>query len=365
MKVTLLSENLQKKLSLANHAISSRNQLPILAHVLLETKEGKLSLSSTDLEIGIETTVPCQVDEDGATTVPAKLFLEIVNSLPQDKIILETKDGTLHIISKRTKSVLQTTPKDEFPMLYSEKGEKLLTFVKGSFKEIFSKVVFASSVEATRPALSGVLVKKTHNGFVVVATDGYRLSLDEVKQNEEAQLQKPVIIPSRLIKEATNLSEGGDVTMYISEKNNQLLFEQEETVLVGRVIEGEFPHYEKVVPTDVATKAFFDREEMQKAVKLCAIFARETANIITLSLLKDKIVVAAKTPSLGENTVEVEARLEGEENEIAFNVRYIVEALSNIPDNDMAFEMTGPLNPGVFKIVSKPEFLHLIMPIRI
>ncbi len=365
MKVTLLAENLQKKLTLANHAISSRNQLPILSHVLLETKNGKVSISSTDLEIGIETTLPAQIEEEGAIAVPAKLFLELVNSLPQDKMTLQTKDGSLEIISKKTKTLLQTSPKDEFPMLYDEKGEELLTFEKGKMKGIFGKIVFSSSPEATRPALAGVLIKKTDNGFVVVATDGYRLSLEEVATpTDGVKLARPVIIPARIIKEAMVLSENGNITMYVSEKTNQLLFEQEETILVGRLIDAEFPNYEKVIPTDVATKVSVDREELLKAVKICSIFARETANIITFSLQKEKVVVSAKTPSLGENTVDVDARLTGEENEIAFNARYILDALTNITDSELSFEMTGPLNPGVFHTEGNPTFLHLIMPIR-
>lgn len=322
-------------------------------------------ISSTDLEIGIETSLPAQIDEEGATTVPAKLFLELVNSLPQDKMTLQTKDGSLEISSKKTKTLLQTTPREEFPLLYEEKGEELLTFEKGKMKGIFGKIVFSSSPEATRPALAGVLIKKTESGFVVVATDGYRLSLEEVTTaTDGVRLDKPVIIPARIIKEAIALSDSGSLTMYVSEKTNQLLFAQEDAVLVGRLIDAEFPNYEKVIPTDVATKVSIDREELLKAVKICSIFARETANIVTFSIQKEKMVVSAKTPSLGENTVDVDAGLTGEENEIAFNARYILDALGNISENDLSFEMTGPLNPGVFRIEGNPTFLHLIMPIR-
>ena len=365
MKVTVLAESLQKKLTLANHAISSRNQLPILSHVLLETRDGKLIISSTDLEIGIETSLPAQIEEEGATTVPAKLFLELVNSLPQDKMTLTTKEGSLEISAKKSKTIVQTSPKEEFPLLYDGKGEELLTFDKGKMKGIFSKVVFSSSPEATRPALAGVLIKKIENGFIVVATDGYRLSLEEVTTSANGvHLERPIIIPARIIREATALSENGLVSMYVSEKTNQLLFTQEDTVLVGRLIDAEFPNYEKVIPTDVASKVFVDREELLKAVKVCSIFARETANIVTFSLYKDRMIVSAKTPSLGENTIDVDSRLTGEENEIAFNVRYILDALTNITENELSFEMTGPLNPGVFRIEGNPTFLHLIMPIR-
>jgi DNA polymerase-3 subunit beta len=158
--------------------------------------------------------------------------------------------------------------------------------------------------------------------------------------------------------------EQGDTNLFLSTKNNQIIFEQDKTLVIGRTIEAEFPNYEKVIPTDAASVSVVDREELLKAAKICAIFARESTNIITLSLLKDKIVVSAKSPSLGENTVDVEARLTGEENQIAFNARYLLEALSNITENEINFSMTGPLNPGVFRIQDNNRFLHLIMPIR-
>lgn len=363
MKVTLLAENLQKKIALANKAISTRNQLPILSHVLLEAKEEKLMVSSTDLEIGIETSCPAEVAEEGATTVPARLFLELVNSLPMDKVVLETREGSLEITSKKTRTVLQTVPRDEFPLLYEEKGDMVAQFVKGDMKTAFGKILFAASSETTRPALSGILFQKKDGQFIVVATDGYRLSLDEIPGNGEGGLEK-LLVPARLLREAVGMFEGAQTNVFLAGKSNQIIFEQDDTRLIGRTIDAEFPNYEKVIPTDSATIAVFDREELLKAVKISAIFAREAANIITLSLTKEKILVSAKSPSLGENTVDVEAKLTGEENQIAFNARYLLEALSSIPENELSFSMTGPLNPGVFRMQGNSNFLHLIMPIR-
>ena len=363
-----MAENLQKKLSFANKAISTRNQLPILSHVLLEARDEKLIISSTDLEIGIEISLPAEIEEEGATTVPARLFLELVTSLPQDKIILQTRDGSLDIVSKKTKTVLQTTPKDEFPLLYEEKGEKVAIFSEGDMKNIFSRLLFAASSDSARPALSGVLFQKSPASegvekFVIVATDGYRLSYDEITKEGKQSFDK-LIIPARILREATAVFENNQIDLYLSSKNNQILFEQDGTILVGRVIDAAFPNYEKVIPTDSASVAVFDREELLKAVKTCAIFAREAANIITLSLYREKIVVSAKSPSLGENTVDVEAKITGEENQIAFNARYLSDALSNIQETELSFSMTGPLNSGVFHIVGNSHFLHLIMPVR-
>ncbi len=367
MKFSILSGNIQKKLSLLSHAVSSKSQLPILSNVLIETKGDSVILSATDLEIGLEATIPAQVEIQGATTVPAKLFTELISNLPEEKITITLKDGSLEITSKKTKSILQTISRDEFPALYEEKGIEVITLKADMFKKDLGAVVFSASIEATRPALSGVLMRKTADGFLFVATDGYRLSLKKnVKPEKESQaIEKDMLVPARVVREALSLKEGGDIHIFVSEHHNQIIFSQDDVLLVGRLIEAQFPEYEKILPGDPSAKVTFDREELLKAVKTCAIFARETANIITLSLKKETIVVSAKTPSLGENTVEVEATLTGEENDIAFNSRYLLDALNAVEEETLTFEMTGPLNPGVFRPLEDPSFFHLIMPIRV
>lgn len=367
MKVTLLTANLQKRLSFLNHAISSKSQLPILLNILLETSDGKLKISATDLEIGIETFIPVTIEEEGSTTVPAKTFTELINSLREEQVTLQTSENVLEVISKKTKSVFQTTSKEEFPTLYEEKGEKIAVLPVETLRKDFSSVIFSASTDTTRPALSGVLVRREAEGFLLVATDGYRLSLKHYKvEGKEGFEDQSFIVPARVFKELLSISEeGASIDMYISAGSNQILFEQADTVLVGRLIEAEFPNFEKIIPSDFSVSVAFDREEMQQAVKICSIFARDAANIIKLSFHSDHITVSSQSSTVGENTVDVEAKLAGEENEIAFNARYLLDFFANVDAGEIIFEMTGPLNPGVFKIKEDPSFLHLIMPIRV
>lgn len=372
MKVNLLSENLQKKISFVNKAVSIRSQLPILLNLLLEAREGKLLISSTDLEIGIQVEIPANVEEEGGITVPAKIFSEVLNSLPKEKITLQTKEGVLELKTSKTKSSFQTIPKEEFPKLYEEKGEKILSLKKEDLDKNFTKVVFAASSDTGRPALSGILIRKGEDqkgGFLLVATDGYRLSVKDFAmsaQKKDSEFDKPLLVPARAIREIINIKDSeGEVDIYASQKNNQIMFEQNGLMLVGRLIDAQFPVFEKIIPTGFTTRLTFDKEEMQQAVKMCAIFARETANIIKFVIKKEKMVVSANMPSVGENTVEVGIELEGEENEIAFNAKYVIDILANTEEEEMVFEMTGPLSSGVFKIKNDPSFLHLIMPIRV
>lgn len=366
MKFDLLTPNLAQKLSFLNRAISSKNQLPVLQNILIETQEKTIKLSSTDLEIGIEEICPATIEEPGKTTVPARLFTELISSLSDETITMQLKDSKLEVVTKRTKSVFQTVTSDEFPKLYEVKGEKLATLSGKDIKREFSSVVFSASQDTTRPALSGVLVRKESQGFLLVATDGYRLSLRHYKAESKTGESVSFIIPARVFRELLAIKEEDeDINMYISKEQNQVLFEQGDTILIGRLIEAEFPNYEKIIPSDFSVSVSFDREELLKAVKICSVFARDSANIIKLSLVKNNITVSSGSSAVGENTVEVEAELSGEENEIAFNSRYLLDVLGNVEEKDMVFDMIGPLNPGVFKVKNDESFLHLIMPIRV
>lgn len=371
MKVHILSSHIQKRLGLLNKAVSLKSQLPVLINIALTTHNGNLQLKATDLEIGVQTEIPANIEEQGAVTVPAKTFSELIASLNDEKILLTTDNTTLHISTTKTKSVLPTINIDDFPNLFEEKGEKEATFPKEAFVDDLSKVIFAASSDVARPALSGILLTKQaeNKSLLLVATDGYRLSLKQYKNTNVTKTdkeEKNLLIPARIMREVVGLKEEeGDINLFISDKNNQAIFEQGQTMLIGRLIDAQFPSYEKIIPASFVTRVQFDREEMHQAVKICAIFAREAANIVRLVIEKEKIVVSANSPSVGENTVEVEAKVTGDENEIAFNARYLLELFSHLEDEDVVFEVSGPLHPGVFKLKDDPTFLHLIMPIRV
>ncbi|MEK7517351.1 MAG: DNA polymerase III subunit beta [Patescibacteria group bacterium] len=372
MKVSLLFENLSKKISFVNHAVSARSQLPILLNFLIEAKKGKLSISATDLEIGISADIPAKIEEEGRITVPAKTLTELITATPLKKIVLETRPEGLSLTGEKVKTVFQTTAADEFPMLYEEKGKETMNFEKENIERDLSRVVFAASQDTERPALSGVLIKEEKDGFLLVATDGYRLSLKKnalgKKEKSEEGESIAVIVPARAIRELILMGkeEGGEsISVYSSAEKNQIIFSKDDITLVGRLIEAEFPSYEKIIPEDHSVKTVFRREELQKAVKASYVFARQKANIVKLAIKKEAIIVSADAPSVGESTIEVDAKTTGEENEIAFNARYLLDFFSNITEDEVSFEMTGPLNPGVFKAAGDDSFLHLIMPIRV
>ncbi len=370
LKATILTKNLKTALSFSTHAISSRSQLPILLNLLLEFKDSQMTVSATDLEVGIIVSVPAKVDEEGSITVPAKTFSDLLANIDQEKIELEEVEKTLKLKGSGVSASFPTLPAEEFPKLYEEKGEKIGEFSREEFDREVSRIVFSSSLDSGRPALSGLLVKKEdgEKGLSIVATDGFRLSLShnlslEMKKGERESL----IIPSRVIREvlAAKSEEKSNVEIFTSSKSNQVIFEYGEFTIIGRLIEAEYPDYQKIIPDDFSTQATFDRLQAQNAVRACSVFAREAANIIRISILKNSIKFSASASSVGEDEIEIEAKVEGEENEIAFNARYLLELFSTIESEQMDFQMTGPLNAGVFKTPGDKNFLHLIMPIRI
>lgn len=368
MKIHLETTSLQKKLSFVNHGISSRTQLPVLLNFLLETHGEMVRISSTDLEIGIQVVVPATVEEEGSVTIPARSFSELIASLTSKTVTIQTSGSSVEVISSRTKSLFQTISAEEFPKLFEEKGNRVASIDLNSLLDALSGVIFAVSTETSRPALSGILLRPEKDGFLLVATDGYRLSLQKYISTGGGLegVESSLIIPSRVMREVAAMKEEkGELELYVLPTSNQLLFQQGEVLLVGRLIESEFPNFEKIIPMEHSSKITIDREELLKAVKITSIFARESANIIKFSLKTDRVIVSSQTPSLGENTVEVEGKLVGEENEIAFNARYLLDFLSHIDKETITFEMTGPLNPGVFRVEGESSYLHLIMPIRV
>jgi DNA polymerase III subunit beta len=371
MKVSLVSENIKKKILFVNHAISTRSQLTTLLNFLIEAKNGKLTISATDLEIGIVVEIPAKIIQEGAVSVSAKTFVETVGTIMSDKIVLESKPEGLVLTGEKEETIFQTSLVEDFPKLYEDKGKKLLILEKETAGKDFSKIVFAASPDSERPALSGILIKEEKDGFLLVATDGYRLSLKRhaLKNTKKEQSEETsMLVPSRVIREVIQMEKEGDVeniNVYTSKEKNQIIFAQNDTTLVGRLIEAEFPNYEKIIPTDFATKTVFEKDSLQKAVKASYVFARQTAGIVKMSIQKSRLIISANAPSVGKNQIEVETKTTGEENEIAFNARYLLDFLSNSASEMISFEMNGPLNPGVFKEVGDPSFMHLIMPIRV
>ncbi|MBU0618626.1 DNA polymerase III subunit beta [Patescibacteria group bacterium] len=371
MKLTILQENLLFGLGIASRITATKVQLPILNNVLLTTESGRLKVSATNLEIGVNLWLGAKIEKPGKITIPAKIFLELVNLLPKSQIELEVKGEKLMVSCAGQHSVILGINAAEFPQVLSLKGNKKPIFktdlVKEDLNRIIEQVVFAASLDEGRPTLTGVLLNQSGKNWSAVATDGYRLSLATVKNKTEVKPGK-WLVPARALLEVGRLMGGKQeegVVMAVSSEGGQIIWGTGEVELVSKLIEGQFPDFNKVIPQEEKTKLELDKQALTSAVKTAAIFARDGANIVRFKVLKTTLEVSANAPELGESLTRLEAEVTGEQGEIAFNSRYLLDFLSAAKQERVEFSFSGPLEPGLFREKGGSNWLHVIMPVRV
>jgi DNA polymerase-3 subunit beta len=369
VKLSVMQENLARGLSVVSRAVSSRSTLPVLANVLLKTEDAGLKLTATNLEIGVTYWVPGKIDQDGATTVPAKLLTDLVNSLPSgDRVDLEVGPGeVLHVQAGRFQSHLKGIDADEFPAIGTGGDRPTTRIAQNILRKALAETTFAAASDEARPILTGVLAKFEGNELTLAAADNYRIAVKTVPILD-AVPETSVVIPARaLVELARVLADVDDpVEVVIAQGRNQVLFHIDGVDLVSRLIDGQFPNYQQVMPQTHATRAIIDREELLRAVRPAALIAHESANIVKLQIGDDSeagITVSAYA-EVGDHVGQVEAAVEGDGTTIAFNARYLADVLTNVTAEQFALELNGPLSPGVFKPVGDDRYVHVVMPVR-
>jgi len=384
MKVLTLQENLSKGLSLVSRFITPKAQLPVLSNILLATDRGRLKLSATNLETGINYWVGAKVEKEGAISIPARVLTEFVSFLPPEKVQLEVKDNSLGLVCSSYSANFVGLPASEFPVVPTLEEEKTFSFSSEELLKGISQTIFAASQDEGRPPLTGVLFQIKNEELVLVATDGYRLSFKKMKAGknlkEVKDFQKGLIIPARVLGELEKIVGGqqgkGEIGLAITSSSNQIIFTTPEAEIVSRLIEGSFPEFEKIIPEKWTTRVILEKEGFLRGVRTASIFARESANIVKFKIhgsspktagssLAKNFKVSANAPQVGDNLVELEAKQEGEENSIAFNSRFILDFLNSTEADEVSFEMTTSLNPGIFRPVGDSSYFHIIMPVRV
>lgn len=366
MNTSLLQENLLKALTRTGRILTSKAHLPILQSALLSAKQGELTVTTTNLETTESVVVGAKTDKDGAICVPAKLLTELVMTLPAETVHLSLKDGALCVLCGGTTATIPGMSAGEFPPILEAGKEKGADLDKEDVVLALSLILFSAATDEGRPLLTGIKMRSEEDGLLLAATDGYRLSVKKVKLSLKQDID--MVVPARALGEVVKVAqEEKDEKKLIlwQNKEGQLVFSVGQTRITTRVIDGEYPNFEKIIPKTHATRAHVDKDALFRAVKSAAIFARDNANIVRFTINNQKIVVSAATAQVGENTVEVDAQIDGEGGEIAFNSRFLLEFLSNIKESELLFEMTGSLNPGVFRPVKDESLFHVIMPIRV
>lgn len=364
MKIEVLQELLLAGLNIVGRAVAARTQLPALSHVLIEAKDEGLVLSATDLEIGIKVRVVAKVVEVGSVAVPAKIFGEFLSSLNPGKVELRLEKETLILTAPGYRGKFQTINVEEFPAIPDvSKDMKICSIDAKALLPAVERVVFASARDSLRPVLTGVLLEFGKKKIKLVATDGFRLAVEELPVESKVE-QLTLLVPSRVVSEVIRLSEEGQIEVGHLAATNQIYFVVGETQVVSQLLSGNFPDYGKILPKEFTTEVSVNKDELLQAIKAVYIFARDNSNMVKWQIQEGKLILQSSSPERGECVVEVPITLTGESLEIIFNAKYVLDYLSIVVGETLWVGMGDKLSPGMFKDTSRESGRYVVMPIN-
>lgn len=376
MKVTVLQENLARGLSIVSRAVSPRSTLPVLSNILIATDDGRLRLSATNLELGITCWIAARIDEQGSTTVPSRTFADLVNAMPSDQVqlTLDVKSQNLHVKGGSSNNDIKCIDAQEFPPHSIREMDNAVELNVVDFKEMIRQVAFASSTDEARPVLMGVLIQIEKDKLTMAAADGFRLSVRKAQLSHSAAQPINVIIPARSLNELARAAGDGEepIFMVISKNRGQVLFRVKDVEVVSQLIDGTFPDYQQIIPRSYKSRTLIPTATLLKACKQAEIFAREGSNVARLDIKESKgemqpseIEISATSEETGKNETIVAATVDGGSVLIAFNVKFLREALEVIKTPNVALETTASNAPGVVRPAGDDNFLHVIMPMHL
>lgn len=370
MELEILQENLNRGLAAVSRVLAGRPQIAILSNILLKAKSGQLEIIASNLETTITAVVGAKVDKQGEFTVPGRTFQELCAGLSADKLTLINTEGSMSISGGKFKGKISGTPATEFPQVITDNdsGGVVIEVDKKDFQAGVGKVVFAAATDESRAVLTGVLFNFSESTLTMAATDGFRLSVVKIKAKESKGEYKFIVPAKALIEVNRLLEDGSEFKLVYLPDSSQVVFDLGEIKIYSRLIAGNFPDFEKIIPASSTMQLATTTEELSKAIKLASIFARDSANIVKLKIEDKNLKVSANAPEVGENETEIDVTTEkGDKEEfmIAFNYRYLLDLFSGLGNTELTIEFNGPLTAGVFKLPKDSNFLHIIMPVRV
>ncbi|MER3400631.1 MAG: DNA polymerase III subunit beta [Thermoflexus sp.] len=372
MDVTIAQSAFERALSVAGRAVPSRATLPTLTHVLLQAEPGRLKVAGTDLNLAIITWEEALVSEPGGITVPAKPLAEFIGALPDAPVHLQVnrQTWTLQIVCGPYETAMKGLDPEEYPILPEVEGDGFALDPEG-FRQAIDQVTFAAATDESRPILTGVLMRREEgSALTLAAADGYRLSVKRLPVLRAPEGPFSVIVPAGALEEVARLLKGetDPVWMQLLRGRNQVGFRLGRAAVLSQLIEGQFPDFQAIIPRRWETRMEASREALLKACKALSVFAREASNAVRLILVPGEgerpgqVLLHSRSPEKGETRVELDALVEGNRLEIAFNVRFLIDVLEAIEGDRVVFEMTTSQSPVKVLSVGDPAFVHVVMP---
>lgn len=368
MKINIQRKVLEEGILKVSKAVSYKSPLPILTHILFKTQDSeKLKLLATDLEIGIQTSIEAHILKPGSFCVPAKVITEIITQLPDQDIVFELKDRTLQIRTSTSKYSINVLEEQDFPVFPKPKNIPTLILNQKEFKELIRKVLFScAQTDEIRTTLTGVLFNLKGQVITLVSTDGRRLSKADHQIKEIFSKEEKLIVPSKSLQEIQRLlKDDGEIEIFINE--GQIFFKFDETTIYSRIIEGNFPNYNQVIPQSQNTKVRVNREEFLSSLKRALVLAceKDSPKLIKIDINKEKMIITSATADLGSAYEEVGISKEGENLKISFNGKYIADFLSIFNDENILFCLTHSEGPSMMKLESDESYVYIIMPVKV
>jgi len=363
MKFSATKEKLLEGLQQVQNVVSTRTTLPILSNVLLQAKEGAVHLTTTDLDVGVRGSFEANVDKVGATTLPARRLFTIIRELPSSEIAIEV-DGknAASIRSGQSFFKILGLPEEEFPPLPKFENAKVMTMRQKDLHDGLRKTAYAISTDETRYVLNGVLFSFKENKLTLVATDGRRLAMLDIELEFPRSHEAEIIVPTKAVTELQRLlKDDGEVK--ISVGSGQIAFDLNNTLLVSKLIEGNYPNYKQVIPSEAKERVTLERETFLNSLRRVSLLASDKSNSIKLNFSKNNIEITANTPEVGEARESLPVAYKGRDFSIAFNPEFLMAPLRNLTEDEVFFDLIDEMSPGVLKI--QTPFLYVLMPMRV
>ena len=373
MKIYSLQENLKAGLLKVGHLAGKNINLPILNNVLIKADENNIKLITTNLEIGIVCEVRGKIEKQGAFTADSRLLTDCISLLPNKKIGLEQKEDSLVVDGENFKVKIKGQLADEFPLIPTVERNKPYILETEAFKKALSQAVFAVSAAESRLELTGVLFSFLGNQLILTATDSYRLAEKKVNLISNNKEERKVIVPPKTLQELLRIlttsqqdemEEQKQIKFYLSD--NQILFHYGTTDLISRLIEGQYPDYQQIIPTVSKTKVIIERAELVRAVKMASLFSKTGINDINLDFPagKNQLIISSISSQTGENITTLQAKTSGPDNSIVLNFRYLLDGLNNIDSEMVKLEIIDANTPCLLRPEKENDYLYIIMPIK-
>jgi DNA polymerase-3 subunit beta len=367
MQLVVRKNDLLRELQLFQGIVERTNTIPILANVLIEANEGEVRLLATDLEVALRSRCSATVAKSGSLTLPAKKLYEILRALPETDVRIEEDKNGVKVAADQFESRMQTLPREDFPTLPDGSGKARATLPRAALKEMVAKTQFAITGEDTRFFLNGAKFILKPDSLTMVATDGHRLALVEVMHDVGVTEEVGVILPKKTILELGKLLAEGEGDVLFERGENHLFFEVGTRVLISRMIDGQFPAYERVIPKENDKTIEFERDKLTSAVKRVALLSNERSRSVKVEIAKGKVDVTSSSSEFGEAREELAVEYDGNPLTISFNAQYVLDFLNVVETDVVALSLKDEVSQAVMTPVSAEgyNYTYVIMPMRI